>query len=233
MPVLPSDSITRSTPAMSPGCHPGGCCCWSRCRSSVGSTRSLPPSDASACSSVGTTKCQFDWALCTKQFLSHTGYSRHCAFGLNGLNAQNRNRHHSLLFTHQWVCVTVTLWRLFSDSFSRGWVAIEPDILWPELQQRGPVTWRGGCWPRVGVNHPGSWVFPCSSAAIQLQRETNIRTVTQRSFEVDKEFRTTVLKNKFVAWGSGLWVITKSYSRQEWKLEHIWTEMKEDTASDS
>lgn len=61
-PVLPFDGITRSTPATSPGCRPGGCCCWSRCRSSAGSMTSPPPSDASACSSVGTNACQSDRA---------------------------------------------------------------------------------------------------------------------------------------------------------------------------
>lgn len=47
-------SVTEWTPGTSPGCRRGGCCCWSRCRSSGGWSSWLPPAAASACSSVET-----------------------------------------------------------------------------------------------------------------------------------------------------------------------------------
>lgn len=148
--------ITGWTPATSPGCRPGGCCCWSRCRSSAGSTTSPPPSDASTCSSIGT-KTKSRWSL-VFQLLSPHMEIFECGFG-----------------PHQWVGIAVALRRLLPDTFSRCGIAVETHILWAELQQRGPFSRSWGGWPRVSVNHPGSRVLPCSPAAVQLQRKNACR----------------------------------------------------------
>lgn len=45
-------SVTGWTPGRSPGCHHGGCCCWSHCHSSGGWSSWPPPATSSTCSSV-------------------------------------------------------------------------------------------------------------------------------------------------------------------------------------
>lgn len=78
---------------------------------------------------------------------------------------------------HQWVSVAVALWGLFPDSFPRGRVAIEPHVLWAQLQQRRPISRSGRGRPRVGVNHPGGGILPRGPAAVELQRNAECNSV--------------------------------------------------------
>lgn len=82
--------------------------------------------------------------------------------------------------THQGICVAVALRQLFSDSFSRGRVAIKTHIFWAKLQQRGPFSQSGAGRPRVSVDHPGSRVLPESSATVKLQKRDRIKDTLEK-----------------------------------------------------
>lgn len=63
-------SVTGWTLGMSPGCHPGGCCCLSRCRSSGGWSSWPPPVTSSTCSSVERAE---RWACLSVCWEAHPG----------------------------------------------------------------------------------------------------------------------------------------------------------------
>ena len=74
--------------------------------------------------------------------------------------------------THQRVSFSVTGGHLLAGRpLPRHGVAVEANILGPELQERGPlVLLRAGC-PRIGVHHPLGGILPGGPPSIQLETD--------------------------------------------------------------